>query len=84
MMDPVYEVLKSEYERQKENGFCTVIVDGMTGFVFENRFGTIHNPAAINRVIRRILEAYNAEEIVKAKKEKRKPIIIPHFSCHHL
>ena len=56
----------------------------MSGFIFSNRFGMIHNPAAINRAIRRILGAHNAEEIVKAKKEKREPIIIPHFSCHHL
>lgn len=84
MMQPVYEALQSEYERQKEDGFCTAVVDGMSGFIFSNRFGMIHNPAAINRAIRRILGAHNAEEIVKAKKEKRESIIIPHFSCHHL
>lgn len=84
MMQPVYEALQSEYERQKEDGFCTAVVDGMSGFIFSNRFGMIHNPAAINRAIRRIIEAHNAEEIIKAKKEKREPIIIPHFSCHHL
>lgn len=55
-----------------------------SGFIFINRFGMIHNPASINRAIRRIYEAYNAEEIVKAKKEKREPLLIPHFSCHHL
>ena len=38
----------------------------------------------INRAIRRIYEAYNAEEKEQAKKEKRKPILIPHFSCHHM
>lgn len=84
MMQPVYEALQSEYERQKEDGFCTAVVDGMGGFIFSNRFGMIHNPAAINRAIRRIIEAHNAEEIIKAKKEKREPVIIPHFSCHHL
>ena len=31
----------------------------------------------------RIYEAYNAEEIVNAKKENREAILIPHFSCHH-
>lgn len=84
MMQPVYEALQSEYERQKEDGFCTAVVDGMSGFIFSNRFGMIHNPATINRAIRRIIEAHNAEEIIKAKKEKREPVIIPHFSCHHL
>ena len=27
---------------------------------------------------------YNAEEILNAKKERREPIILPNFSCHHL
>ena len=84
MMEPVYQALLNEYEEQKENGFATVVVDGMTGFIFTNRYGMIHNPASLNRTIRRIREAYNAEEVVNAKKEKREPIIIPHFSNHHL
>ena len=58
--------------------------DGMSGFVFANQNGGLYNPSMINRAIRRIYEAYNAEEIIKAKKEKRAPILIPHFSCHHM
>ncbi|EOS39033.1 hypothetical protein C808_02350 [Lachnospiraceae bacterium M18-1] len=84
MMDAVYEAFQEEYEMQKENGFNSTVIDGMTGFVFCNRFGNIHNPQTVNRTIKRILENYNAEEVVKAKKEKRQPVIIPHFSCHHL
>ena len=82
MMQPVYEVLRDEYERQNEEGFCVENVDGMTNFVFTNRFGMPHNPAAINRVIKRIVDAHNAEEVVKAKKEKREPVTIPKFSNH--
>lgn len=84
MMEPVYQALNTEYERQKEEGFCTTVVDNMTGFIFTNRFDMIHNPSAVNRAITRIREAYNSEEIVTAKKEKRQPVLIPHFSCHHL
>lgn len=84
MMDAVYEAFQQEYEAQKENGFNSTVVDGMTGFIFCNRFGNIHNPQTVNRTIKRILESYNAEEVVKAKKERRQPVIIPHFSCHHL
>lgn len=84
MMDTVYEALKKEYAFQEENGFNETEIDGMTGFIFSNRFGNVHNPQAINRAIKRIYEAYNAEEVVKAAKEKREPILIPHFSCHHL
>ena len=82
MMEAVYQAFRDEYEAQKESGFNIEICDGMSGFVFANRNGGLHNPANINRAIRRIYEAYNAEEIIKAKKEKRVPILIPHFSCH--
>jgi len=82
MMKQVYDVLKDEYERQEVEGFCVANVDGMTNFIFTNRFETPHNPAAVNRAIKRIVDAHNAEEEVKAKKEKREPIMIPRFSCH--
>lgn len=82
MMKQVYDVLKDEYERQEVEGFCVANVDGMTNFIFMNRFETPHNPAAVNRAIKRIVDAHNAEEEVKAKKEKRGPVMIPRFSCH--
>lgn len=82
MMGPVYDVLSGEYERQLEEGFCTRSIDGMSNFIFTNRFGKPHNPQAVNRAIVRITSAYNAQEEVKAKKENREPIILPHFSCH--
>lgn len=84
MMDVVYEAFQEEYEVQKENGFNSTVIDGMTGFIFCNRFGNIHNPQTINRTIKRILENHNAEEVLKAKRDRRQPVIIPHFSCHHL
>ena len=84
MIDSVYEAFQEEYSGQKEVLFNTTVVDGMTGFIFSNRFGNLHNPQAVNRAIKQIYESYNAEEVLNAKKEKRQPVIIPHFSCHHL
>ena len=84
MMDSVYNALQTELQYQKENGFNETEIDGMKGFVFMNRFGNVHNPQAINRAIKRIYESYNAEEVVKAKRQHREPVLIPHFSCHHL
>ena len=84
MMDEVYEALQQEYEYQRENGFNSTTIDGMTGFIFCNRFGNVHNPQTVNRTIKRILENYNAKEVLNAKKEKRQPVILPKFSCHHL
>lgn len=85
MMEEVRDAFLEEKAMQKETGIKNEMeVDGMSGFIFCNRFGNLHNPQAINRAIKRITESHNSEEIVKAKKEKRPPVIIPHFSCHHL
>ena len=84
MMDSVYDVLKEEWEEQQENGFNETEIDGMHGFIFTNRFGNVHNPQTINKAIKRICEAYKAQEVVGAAKQKREPVLLPHFSCHHL
>jgi len=83
MMEEVYRAFMQEKAYQKENGFNTLVIDGYTGFVFTNRFGNVHNPLTINRAIKRIYETYNEKEKVTAKEEKRPPVLIPHFSCHH-
>ncbi len=84
MMDAVYKAFLEEYEIQKENGFNSTVIDGMTGFIFCNRFGNIHKPQGVNRAIKRIIKSYNTEELSNAEKEKREPLLIPHFSCHNL
>ena len=84
MMDAVYNALKNEYDRQKKDGFCTYELDGVSGFIFSNKLGLLHNPHCVNLAIKRIYEAHNAREIIAAKREHREPVIIPHFSCHVL
>lgn len=85
LLAEVKDALIRERKRQFQYGEnCKVEIDGYTNFIFTNRFGNVHNPMTINRAIKRIYSAYNAEEKEKAKKEKRKPILIPHFSCHNL
>lgn len=84
MIDAVFDVLQAEIEEQKQNGYNTTEIDGMSGFVFMNRFGNVHNPQSINRAIKRIYESYNAEEEMMAIREHREPVLIPHFSCHHM
>ena len=84
MMDVVQDALRQEYEYQELGGFNTDEVDGMNGFIFRNREGKVINPSLVNRAIKRIYESYNSEEILLAHKEHREPVIIPHFSCHHI
>ena len=84
MLDVVREAFQMERDEQEETGFNEAVIDGMTGFVFINRNGSVSNPSAVNRAIKRIVSSYNAEEIVSAKRERREPLILPNLSCHHL
>ena len=84
MLDMVKDAFEMEREAQKETGENIQVLDGMSGFVFTNRFGNIPNPQTVNDTIRRIRNSYNAEEVLNAKKEKREKLLLPHFSCHHL
>lgn len=84
MLDIVKDAFETLYEEQLENGFNESEIDGMSGFIFCNRFGTVPNPQTVNHTIKRIANSYNADEVVRAKKERRDPIILPNFSCHHL
>lgn len=84
MLDVVREAFQILQDEEIENGPNLQVIDGYSGFIFHNRFGEVPNPGAVNRAIKRISDSYNAEEILDAKKEGRKPIILPNFSCHHL
>ncbi len=83
MLDKVHDALLLEKKNQKKYGHRPMVeIGGMKGFIFCNRYGNIHNPASLNRAIKRIVDNHNAQEEVKAKREKRDPIMIPRFSCH--
>lgn len=84
MLNDVREALLKEREYQKEEGFNETVIDGYYGFIFKNRFGNVHSPMGINRVIDRIIKEHNKQELSLAEAEEREPIIIPHFSVHNL
>lgn len=82
LMDTVLEAFQDEYAYQEEEGFNEMEIDGMSGFIFRNRYGNIVSPTSVNNAIKRILAAYHEEEEKAAKKENREPLLIPHFTCH--
>lgn len=84
MMDEVREALLAEKERQERVGTANTVIDGMSGWVFTNRYGTVFTPKSINAAIARICRAYNQQEAELAAQEGRKAILLPHFTCHHL
>ncbi len=83
LLDRVRDALLLEKENQRKYGYGNMIeLEGMSGFIFCNRYNTLHNPASVNREIKRIVDDYNAYEEVAAKREGREAIILPRFSCH--
>lgn len=83
LLDKVGAALEEERSIQEKYGlFNESVIDGLSGFIFCNRYGKIQKPGNINKAIRRIVEDHNAEEAVRAAKEDRKPVMIPYFSCH--
>ena len=83
LMKKVREALLNEREKQEKYGLHNIAtVDGMTGFVFCNRYLTLHKPSTINKAIVRIVDTHNTREQLQAAKENREPLIIPRFSCH--
>lgn len=84
MLSQVKSALKEEYERQLVEGFNESVIDGYSGFIFTSRFHKVFSPHEINRVLDRIIKAYNQKESIRAKMGDRKPELLPHFSCHNL
>lgn len=84
MLSAVKKALLQEKTNQIETGFNQTVIDGYSGFIFQNRFGECLNAHCINRAIDRISRDYNQEESEKAKKEQREPELLPHFSAHNL
>jgi integrase len=84
MIQEVKKAFISEKAAQLRNGGCRAEIDGYSDFVFTTSTGNIQYNAEISDAIQRITAAYNAQEIEKAEKEHREPLIIPHFSVHNL
>lgn len=84
MLPEVKKAFIAERKKQMQQGFDDIVIDGYSGFIFLNRKGYVYNLVSINKAIINIYKDYNAEETENAKKEKRKPILLPHFSVHIL
>lgn len=84
MLSEVKMALLQEKTNQLETGSNQTMIDGYSGFIFQNRFGECLNAHCINRAIDRISRDYNNEETETAEKEQREPELLPHFSAHNL
>lgn len=72
MLDIVKDAFEMLYEEQEENGFNETEIDGMTGFIFCNRFGGVPNPQTVNHTIKRILNQYNADDVDQSQEREKR------------
>ena len=84
MIDEVVDAFLKEYEMQKCMNYESEEIDGFTNFVFLTSGGSVLSAGSVNRALDRITKSFNEQEADAAKKEKREPMVIPHFSAHHL
>ena len=84
MLSEVKKALLEERLNQMRTGFNQTEIDGYSGFIFKNRYGDCLSAHSINRAIERISRDYNEQETAAAKKERRTPELLPHFSAHNL
>ena len=84
MLSEVRKALQQERLNQMKMGFNKTVIDGYSGFVFQNRFGGCLSAHSVNRAIESISNSYNKKEMELAEKENREPELLPHFSAHNL
>lgn len=82
MLDVVRESFIKEKEIQKDLKIKqTMIVDGISNFVFINRMGNPINQAPLNKALRRMVRLYNEDQLQKNNTDKA---FLPNICCHSL
>ncbi len=84
MLDTARELLLRERPRQALTISKEIIIDGVTGFVWRTKRGTLPIPGTINAALYAIQRDYNLAEEVTSRKEGREPLYLPKFSAHVL
>lgn len=84
MLDAVRELLLEEHERQAHMNLKDIEIDGLSGFIWRTRRGSIPIPGTINAALYSIQKDYNIAEEIASKEEKRDPLFLPKFSVHVL
>ena len=83
MLKAVRQALLEERINQMMTGFNQTVIDGYSGFIFQTRNGNVRKGADINKVLAQIIRDFNEEETETAKKQRRDPELLPHFTVHN-
>lgn len=84
---PMTHAVCTAFEEQRKLNFMLgkdrgIEVDGLKGFIFTAKTGRPLMPSAVNNILYNVVNAYNKEEVSKAKKEHRKAELFPNISAH--
>ncbi|MCB7302746.1 site-specific integrase [Bariatricus massiliensis] len=86
---PLSQTVQKAFTEQRKLNFMlgrhsTETVDGYSDFIFLAKTGRPLMPSAVNNILYNIVDTYNKEEVIKAKKEHRKALLLPKISAHNL
>lgn len=84
MLNDVYDALMQLRVDAMTNGFCKTRIGEYDGFIFQNSRGNIIDINYVERVLHRIAERYNEEELASAQRQKREPVLLPDLTAHIL
>ena len=84
MLPEVRQALLAERERQEQVGTAGMIVDGISDWVFTNRYGNVVSADSVNSAIQRICRNYNQEVRGRARTTHRRAELLPHITNHTL
>lgn len=83
MLDTVRTILENEKRRQTDEGVADLCIDGMTGFVWRTKFGSLPIPGTVNAALYAIQRDYN-EQVEANWTIGKKCVYLPKFSVHVL
>ena len=84
---PMTQEVAKAFEEQRKINFMlakdkSIEVDGCSGFVFTAKSGRPLMPYGVNSALYNIVDAYNKQEVQRARKEHRKAELLPKVSAH--
>ena len=84
IMKPVVDAFLEEYRIAEAKDFISTSIDGYSGFIFTKENGNVFDSTRLDLALRKIVESYNKQEVIIAKRENREPFFLPHISNHML
>ena len=84
MLSSIRDLLLEEREKQTRYISKEIEIEGLTGFIWRTKKGSLPIPGTVNAALYAIQRDYNDEEMRRSETENRQPLLLPKFSAHVL